>query len=99
MASPTIDPAHAPRVGASPTKTENTKVRNSALCTEPAGAGWLKFSSRGADLQYSHRTGSDPVLLLAVIFGATRRKPFYLCCLLCAPADFKPPMRRRNVFE
>jgi hypothetical protein len=99
MASPTIDPAHAPRVGASRTRTENTKIRNSALCAEPAGAAWLKFSSRSADLQYSHRTGSDPVLLLAVIFGATRRKPSYLCCLLCAPADFKPPMRGRNLFE
>jgi hypothetical protein len=98
MASPTIDPAHAPRIGATPIRIENTKIRNSALCTEPAGAGWLKFSSRGADPQYSHRTGSDPALLLAVIFGATRPKPF-TSAAFSALADFKPPMRARNLFE
>jgi len=39
------------------------------------GAGWLKFSSRGADPQYSRHAGSDPALLLTVISGATRHMP------------------------
>ena len=73
MASPTIDPSHAPRIGPTPIRTENTKIRKfqpSALARLAPGGS--NSAAEVADPQYSHRTGSYPVLLLAVIFGATR---------------------------
>lgn len=55
----------------------------------PAGAGWLKFSSRGADPHYSRHVGSDPALLLTVIRGATRPSRSTSAAFGALP-DFKP---------